>query len=215
MSDPGRAEIFDRWAEHYDRSVQSGSGLHEGYGEVLDLVVRSAEARPGMRVLDLGAGTGNLAQRFLARGCEVWGTDFSPAMLAKARVKLPQAKLVHMNLLADDWPEGLAGQRFDRIVSTYVFHEFALATKISLLTRLTAHHLTPGGWIVIGDVAFPDREALARAGADHWDEDEAYWAADEALAACAAAGLRATYTQVSRCGGVFVVQPTPEPRSSV
>jgi len=209
MSDRGRVQIFDDWAERYDRSVQSDSGLHEGYGKVLHLVVRSADTSTGMRVLDLGTGTGNLAQRFLALGCEVWGTDFAPAMLTKARAKVPQVRLIQMSLLSDVWPEGLAGQRFDRIVSTYVFHEFDLATKIGLLTRLATDHLTPGGWIVIGDVAFTDRVALERAGADHWDEDEFYWEADEAIAACDAAGLEATYTQVSRCGGVFVVRPRP------
>lgn len=209
MSDPERAGIFDRWAERYDRSVQSDTGLHEGYGQVLDLVVRSADARPGMRVLDLGIGTGNLAQRFLALGCEVWGTDFSPAMLAKARAKLPQVKLLQMDLLVDRWPEDLARERFDRIVSTYVFHEFDLATKVGLMACLARDQLAPRGHLVIGDVSFPNRRALEEAGADHWDEDEEYWAADEAITACAAAGLEATYTQVSRCGGVFVVRPRP------
>ena len=48
--------------------------------------------------------------------------------------------------------------------------------------------------------------ALQQAGADHWDEDEHYWVADKAIAACAAVGLQATYAQVSSCGGVWVVK---------
>ena len=66
MRDQDRVQLFDRWAEHYDHSVRSATGLHEGYCEVLDRVVQLAEARPGMRVLDLGVGTGNLARRFVA-----------------------------------------------------------------------------------------------------------------------------------------------------
>lgn len=204
MSQQDRSWLFDDWAERYDCSVQSATGLHEGYERVLAQVVRFADARPGMRVLDLGVGTGNLAQRFVALGCKVWGLDFSPAMLDKARAKVPQARLVQMDLLQDIWPKELAQGRFDRIVSTYVFHEFDLATKVHLLENLAREHLIDQGQIVVGDVAFPSLQALQHAGADHWDEDEHYWVADEAIAACEAAGFQASYKQVSSCGGVFV-----------
>ena len=43
--------------------------------------------------------------------------------------------------------------------------------------------------------------------ADLWDEEEYYWAADEAADACESAGLQVTYKQVSSCGGVFVMEP--------
>jgi putative AdoMet-dependent methyltransferase len=207
VSDRRRIQLFDEWAERYDACVQCGAGLHEGYEEVLAQVARDAGANAGMRVLDLGIGTGNLAQRFLDLGCEVWGTDFSPGMLAKARAKVPQVRLLAMDLLAERWPEELAGQRFQRIVSSYVFHEFDLTTKVKLIARLGRDHLAQGGRIVIGDLAFPDRQALEEAGADHWDEDEHYWEADKAIAAGGKAGLAATYTQVSPCAGVFVVRP--------
>jgi putative AdoMet-dependent methyltransferase len=198
-----RSQLFDDWAERYDCSVQSTAGLFQGYEQVLERVVRSADACPGMRVLDLGVGTGNLARQFVALGCEVWGADFSSAMLSKARAKVPQARLVQMDLLRDVWPDELAGQRFDRIVSTYVFHEFDLATKVHLLKRLARDHLAGRDRIVVGDVAFPSLQALQEAGADRWDEDEHYWAADEAIAACETAGFRVSYTQMSSCGGVF------------
>jgi cyclopropane fatty-acyl-phospholipid synthase-like methyltransferase len=207
VSDQRRIQLFDEWAERYDACVQRDAGLHAGYENVLAQVVHDAGASAGMRVLDLGTGTGNLAQRFVALGCEVWGTDFSPGMLAKARAKVPQARLFAMDLLAQRWPEELVGQRFQRIVSSYVFHEFDLTTKVKLVARLGRDHLAQGGWMVIGDVAFPDRRALEAAGADHWDEEEHYWEADSAIAACEKAGLAATYTQVSPCAGVFVVRP--------
>ncbi|MBN1580082.1 MAG: class I SAM-dependent methyltransferase [Anaerolineae bacterium] len=206
MSIRTQVELFDDWAENYDRSVESAGGVFEGYAQVLDLIVRSANARSGMCVLDLGTGTGNLAQHFIRLGCEVWGTDFSPAMLAKARPKIPQATLVEMDLLQDAWPGELDGQRFDRIVSAYVFHHFDLRTKVRLLERLADHTLADRGRIVIGDIAFPSEQALKQAGADHWDEDEHYWAADETISACREIGLAVTYTQVSSCGGVFVIE---------
>jgi len=207
MSRDDRSQLFDDWAGHYERSVRSTSGFpFDGYEQVLDEIVRLAAVQSHMRVLDLGIGTGNLAKRFVSLGCTVCGTDFSPKMLAEARVNLPQVRLVEADLLGD-WPVSL-DQRFDRIVSAYVFHEFDLSTKISLLKRLTHDHLTAGGRIIIGDIAFPTVQAREKAHQRWlriWDEGEYYWAVDEATTACEKAGLQLRYTQVSSCGGTFVI----------
>jgi cyclopropane fatty-acyl-phospholipid synthase-like methyltransferase len=207
MTEQDRIDLFDRWSKTYDRGVLDESGVHEGYDRVLETVVRAAEVRPGMCVLDLGIGTGNLAQRFLALGCTVWGVDFSPAMLAKARAKLPEVTLVQADLCGE-WPAELVGP-YDRIVSSYVLHEFSLEYKVTLLHHLVDHCLVPDGRIVIGDIAFESVQARTDAGAEYWDEEEHYWAADETRAACAPVGLRFTYTQVSRHGGVYVFKPAP------
>jgi predicted TPR repeat methyltransferase len=209
MAENSRLPIFERWAERYDQSVQTDEGIFASYNEVLDEIVRSARARAGMRVLELGIGTGNVAQAFLTLGCEVWGVDFSPAMLAKARLKLPQVTLIQMDLMGD-WSEVLQ-QRFDRIVASFVLHEFDLATKINLLQRLAKQHLADQGLIVIGDVAFPTAEIRQQSGAESWDEDEYYWAADETIAACAGTGLDVTFKRVSWCTGVFVVMWSSSP----
>jgi putative AdoMet-dependent methyltransferase len=77
---------------------------------------------------------------------------------------------------------------------------------VQIIQRL-AKRLSPGGTIVIGDIAFPDRsvlEAVKSAAGDEW-EDEFYWLADESLAALQAAGLEAGYTQVSSCAGCFKI----------
>lgn len=208
MNDQDGKQLFDAWATSYDASVGDEDFPFIGYAQLLDTIVRLADVEPGMSVLDLGTGTGNLAARFAAPGCEVWGTDFSAEMLARARAKLPGVKLVQADL-SGEWPDVLA-RRFDRVVSAYVLHHFDLAGKVDLLCRLARNHLAAGGRLVIGDVAFQDREMRAQAHArwaQSWDEDEFYWAADEARDACATAGLRAVYTQVSICCGVFVIEP--------
>lgn len=204
MSENGRLPIFERWAERYDRSVQTDKGIFASYNEVLAEVVRAAEVKAGMRVLELGIGTGNLAQKLAALGCEVWGVDFSPAMLAITREKAPQVQLVQMDLTGE-WP-AILQRRFDRIVANFVLHEFELATKIGLLQRLAAGHLAAQGLIVVGDVAFATAEARRKSGAEAWDEDEDYWAADETIVACAGTGLAITFRQISWCTGVFVVK---------
>lgn len=204
MSENPRLPIFERWAERYDQSVQTDKGIFAGYEQILDEIVRSADAQASMRVLELGIGTGNLAQRFVALGCAVWGVDFSPAMLAIAREKAPQARLLQMDLTGEWLP--ILQQRFDRIVANFVLHEFDLPTKIAMLERLARQHLVADGLIVIGDIAFPTAETRRLSGADTWDEDEYYWAVDETEAACAETDLHITFQQVNWCTGIFVVR---------
>jgi putative AdoMet-dependent methyltransferase len=212
MENSDRIQLFDTWAQHYDASLASTDGdfPFDGYERILDEVVALADVSPGMRILDLGIGTGNLAQRFAQQKCEVWGVDFSTEMLAKARVKLPHAHLVQTNLLTD-WPADIQPP-FDRVVSAYVLHEFTLKAKIDVLRR-AVHYLVPSGVILVADIAFPSvaiREAtIQRIYGDSWDDDEWYWAADEAITACENVGLHPTYRQMSLYGGIFVLG-TPE-----
>jgi putative AdoMet-dependent methyltransferase len=209
MNHQHRVRLFDDWAEQYDDSIQDdGCFPFDGYEQVLDEITRAAAVRSGLKVLDLGVGTGNLAARFCALGCDLWGLDFSARMLAKAIEKVPHAVLVQADLLGD-WP-GELERRFDRIVSAYVLHEFDLPTKVDLLRRLARGHLAPDGRIVVGDIAFATTGMRDRAHvmwADGWDEEEDYWAADETAEACERAGFQVTYKQVSSCGGVFVIEP--------
>jgi len=208
MSTEDRVQLFDVWATHYDSSIQLTHDFpFDGYQDVLDEIYKLSTVKTQMLVLDLGVGTGNLAKQFTAFGCAVWGIDFSFEMLAKAREKIPQARFVQADLLGD-WPTELH-QRFDRIVSSYVLHEFDLAKKVSLLQRLTHRYLANGGRIIIGDIAFQTiqtRELTRKKWANLWDEDEHYWAADETMTVCKRAGISLQYSQISSCGGIFVIE---------
>lgn len=197
-------DAFDAWADSYDEDVTSQDVFpFAGYQQVLDSVVRLAQAQPGMSVLDLGTGTANLAMRFAGLGCELWCTDFSEPMLAKARLKLPRGHFLRHDLRGP-WPPELDRQ-FDRIVSAYVFHHFDLEEKVALCRRLVTGRLTAGGRLLVADISFPDRitlETFARSVGDLW-EQEPYWLADESLEALREAGLSPQYLQVSACAGVY------------
>jgi ubiquinone/menaquinone biosynthesis C-methylase UbiE len=79
-------QLFDDWADHYDWSIQNGGAFpFDGYGQVLDEIVCAAGAQLGSKILDLGIGTGNLAVRFSAQGCALWGIEFSAEMLVTCR----------------------------------------------------------------------------------------------------------------------------------
>ena len=194
---------FDDWAETYDASVSVDQFPFYGYWQVLRRVIDLADPLPELSVLDLGTGTGNLALSFATLGCDVWCTDFSVPMLEKARRKLPGSHLVKHDLRGG-WPLEL-NRPFDRIVSAYVFHHFALDEKIRILRGLLPY-LAPDGRIIIGDIAFqnaPAQEKMKIGAGNEW-EQEFYWLADESLPALQEAGIQAEYMQVSSCAGVFV-----------
>ena len=205
MDQPNRSQLFDNWAKNYDSDVMSDKDNFPfvGYERVLEQVVSLADIKPNMRILDIGIGTGNLAARFMNKGCNVWGLDFSAEMLTQTQAKLPQVNLVQANLLLDDWTKELQPP-YDRVVSAYVFHEFDLETKIKLLQQISSHCLSTSGFFLVADIAFPEVD-IRTAASQHWqwDDDEYYWAADEAIAACEQVGLQVAYEQISSCGGVF------------
>jgi putative AdoMet-dependent methyltransferase len=203
--DPFPCSEFNDWAETYDISVSNEQFPFIGYKLLLRTMVELAEIRPGMRVLDLGTGTGNLAVRFANIGCSLCCTDFSPAMLEKARQKIPGAQFV-VNDLRGDWPLELDCP-FDRIVSAYVFHHFDLNQKIRILRNMI-HLIAADGRIIIGDIAFPDArslETIKNEEGDNWEE-EFYWLADEATQMLEILGFKVEYRQVSSCAGIYTLQ---------
>ena len=83
----------------------------------LDALVQALA--PGAAILDLGCGTGEPILRYLIeRGCAVTGVDASPAMLAIARTRFPDTRLIEadMRTLALD-------QTFDAVIGWHsLFH---------------------------------------------------------------------------------------------
>lgn len=206
MLNQARKELFDNWALQYDQAVSNSSGQYpfDGYDDALSAVVALAEPRPGLMVLDLGTGTGNLAERFASQGCTVWGVDFSKTMLEKARVKFPEINLVQADLLGE-WPQRLP-TTFDLVVSAYVLHEFDTTNKVGLISRVVEKYLKPGGRVLIADIAFPSaaaRDAASKIWRNTWDDTEHYWVAEEMLEVIESAGFKMQFQQVSSCAGIF------------
>src|SRR5579859_8092831 len=53
--------------------------------QLVDWLIVADIVRAGMRVVDLGTGTGSLARLLAERGCEVVGVDIAPSLLEQAR----------------------------------------------------------------------------------------------------------------------------------
>jgi len=79
--------FFRRWAPFYDLFTRP-------VGWVYSAAVRRLDARPGITILDICAGTGEIALRCARRGATVHAVDVTPDMIGRAREKaLTRAQL--------------------------------------------------------------------------------------------------------------------------
>jgi len=98
--------------------------------------------QPGERILDLGCGDGALTARLAAMGCEVVGVDSSADMLAAARDKGLDTRLLDAAKL--ETADELANS-FDAVFSNAALHWMH---PIDVVVRGIARALKPGGRFV-------------------------------------------------------------------
>lgn len=201
---------FDLWADGYDRAVglsdEDGTYPFAGYRDVLNAVYQDVRADEQVRtVLDVGVGTGTLAARLCGDGYAVTGIDFSQRMLDLCRERTEGKAHLLLHDFRQGLPAALSDERFDRIVCTYALHHLTDGEKPAFL-RLLADHLTEGGRVLIGDIAFPTRaslEACREQAGDEFDDEEFYLVADELPSL---PGLTASFTVMSPCAGLLILE---------
>lgn len=108
---------------------------------------------PGNQVLDLGCGTGTLAQMCIERGAVVTGVDANSGMLAVAKRNSPSAN--YLNISLGNLDEHLGDESFDIILSTLAFSELTRAERIHVLKQIK-RILKNGGKVLIGDEIIPE-----------------------------------------------------------
>ena len=200
---------FDLWAENYDQSIADSKGYpFEGYYDVLDYVYNRVVGRAaGSRILDIGFGTGALTNRLYKDGAEIYGVDFSGSMIDIAKEKMPRGHFMKADF-SKGLPDALSGKKFDFILSTYAIHHIDNLSKADLIIKLKGL-LNNNGKIILADVAFktvPDFEKCRRENIDSWDNDEIYMVFEEFETLLKNKGLIYTYSQISSCAGVLIVQ---------
>jgi demethylmenaquinone methyltransferase / 2-methoxy-6-polyprenyl-1,4-benzoquinol methylase len=141
--------MFSRVTRHYDRLNRLMTG---GFDRVWRKeVIRLANLQGGMRVLDLGAGTGDLARLALAAGknVQVVAADFTLEMMlvGRSRGDLP---FVAADALLTPFTEG----SFDVIVSGFLLRNVG---NLDEALSEQFHLLKPGGRIVILETTRPAR----------------------------------------------------------
>lgn len=150
MSDPTTPTVlptrdgYDRWSEVYDADGNPLIFLEEPHVDALLGTVT------GLKVLDVGCGTGRHALRLAAAGAVVTAVDFSEGMLAKAREKAGAEKV---SFVRHDLAERLPFDNgtFDRVLCGLVIdHIEDLARLFGDMGRVCKAR--PGGNIVISSM---------------------------------------------------------------
>ena len=155
------ATVFMKWLETspqgYDRGIQI---LTLGRLGQIKQTIAHEHVRAGMRVLEIGCGTGALAVQMAGQGAHVTAIDTAPRMLAEAARKVAAAhledrvalKYMDATLIGDRFPAA----SFDLIVSTLVFSELTPDERRFVLAACR-RLLAPGGRLLIADEVVPER----------------------------------------------------------
>jgi SAM-dependent methyltransferase len=112
------------------------------------MIFAEAGIRPGMRVLDIGCGAGDVtfvAADLVGPGGSVVGVDHSPDALARARLRAGQRGLTQVQFVEGDINDPAPGGPFDAIVERLVL--WAVPDPAEVLRR-QATVLRPGGLVV-------------------------------------------------------------------
>jgi SAM-dependent methyltransferase len=128
------ASSFDPLAQAYDT-------FRTGYARELFDVLFEAGLAAGARVVDVGCGTGIVAEELVRRGCHVTGVDVSEPMLERARARVAQASF----LIAAAEALPLPAAAFDAATSAQAFHWFDQPRALAELARV----VRPNGLVAI------------------------------------------------------------------
>lgn len=165
-------------AQHYDRFLEPLNA------PLRQLTLRQFPTGPGMRVLDVGCGTGAHLAAFADTGASCWGVDLSPGMLEVARDRLPKSVDLRLGDATDlPFDDGF----FDTVFTSLFLHELDPATRSAVLAEMGRVAASDGRIIVIdyrsGDLRWKGRAWRAFstvteriAGTDHYRAWRSYLA---------------------------------------
>lgn len=122
-----RADPYRNTASLYDHVVGP-----------LTIILRPVRTRlappiPGVKVLDVGCGTGADLQLYSQAGCDVYGVDLSAAMLKVAQKKLGDSAELR---LCDAAQTPFPANFFDLVLSTYTLHEMPREKRPSVIREM-------------------------------------------------------------------------------
>jgi ubiquinone/menaquinone biosynthesis C-methylase UbiE len=146
-------KILEMRPSAYDRRMDKAS---KGRVRAIKEAV-AAEVPRGNHVLEIGCGTGELADLIIKRGGTVQGFDLSPSMVKTAEERIETNNLkgkFFVRQMGVEAMDGLPGEHFDAVVSTLVFSELNDDERRFALKH-AARILKPGGRIIIADEVVP------------------------------------------------------------
>lgn len=134
-------EFFDRWATEHN--VDDDYSIKLDYGKALKLAKIEERELKGMKVLDCGAGLGELATWLAIKGANVTAIDVSPKSLAVLRKRAMHhgvSQKVTSRVLPLEQLD-YADASFDLVVGEFILHHVLLDKSVPQIRRV----LRPGG----------------------------------------------------------------------
>jgi ubiquinone/menaquinone biosynthesis C-methylase UbiE len=145
----------------YDAPGGAGSSYDElrplsNFSQGLFSAVADAIAlRPGMKILDVGCGTGRFSTLFAQRGAVVTGLDRSATMLTAARASVPAGLAEALHYVPADANHGLPKEEFDLVT---FFMSIQYMSLKDAFFRSLREALASGGMVSI--VTLPHRHFI-------------------------------------------------------
>ena len=102
-----------------------------------EIIAGGADLKPGMRILEIGCGTGNFTERFAVFGAKIIAVDISEDLLAEARGR----NLPNVTFVCKPFEEFGADGPFDAIIGSSILHHLEIKPALEEIFRL----LKPGG----------------------------------------------------------------------
>ena len=150
------AEYFALHAEEWDR-LRAMLGPAE---KVEFALSHALEGAPIGRLLDIGTGTGRIAELLSGKADHVVALDKSPEMLRLARARLQNLPFEGWELVQGDFGAlPFRAETFDTVVFHHVLH---YAHEPASVLQEAARVCRPGGRIVIADYAYHERDEFRR-----------------------------------------------------
>jgi ubiquinone/menaquinone biosynthesis C-methylase UbiE/NAD-dependent dihydropyrimidine dehydrogenase PreA subunit len=146
-------KILESRPSRYDRGINILTG---GHAKRVKREIVDKWVRPGMEVLDVGCGTGELLEYAVRAGARATGIDISGSMLSMARkrfdkeelrgrAELRQAGVIELDRLFED-------KRFDLVTSTLVFSELYNAERQWAYEEIARLLKDSGIFVLAGEV---------------------------------------------------------------
>lgn len=112
--------IFDKEANGYDEWYKTKLGAFSDKVQT-ELALSIFKPKPGMKILDVGCGTGNFSIKLAEMGCKVIGIDKSEKMLEKAKIKVKDKGLDIEFHVMDVYDLNFCDESFDGVFSMAAF----------------------------------------------------------------------------------------------
>jgi|SRR6185436_5852561 SAM-dependent methyltransferase len=153
---PPRSYALGHSAQELDRLRRQA----EAFGPFTRALFQQAGIVSGMRILDVGSGSGDvafLAAEMAGPAGEVIGTDLAPAAVEHANARAQSRGAANVRFLEGNPAQMTFPQPFDAVVGRLVL--MYCPDPIDILRKL-ARHLRPGGLIVFQEFDMANARAL-------------------------------------------------------